>query len=173
MEKWIYAEEKTLFYVFVSTIVVFISIILLTRIFGKRSFSKMSSFDFACTIAVGSIIASTLLSKSVSLLQGLFALVLIFLLQIITASLRRFSFFCKIVDNKPLLLMKNKTILWENLKKANVTEDDIKAKLREANVIELNEVKAVVLETTGDISVLHSKQKDSIDAWIIEGVNTK
>lgn len=173
MEKWVYVEKTTVFYIFSTTIIIYVSIILLTKIFGKRSFSKMSSFDFACTIAIGSMIGSTLLLKSVSLLQGLFALVLIFLLQIITASLRRFSFFSKIVDNKPLLLMKDKNILRENLKKANVTEDDIKAKLREANVIELNEVKAVVLETTGDISVLHSKQKDSIDAWIIEGVNTK
>lgn len=44
----------------------------------------------------------------------------------------------------------------EHLKATKVTPDDIRAKLREANVTDLNQVRAVVLETTGDISVLHS-----------------
>lgn len=48
-------------------------------------------------------------------------------------------------------------MLEENLKATKVTPDDLKAKLREANVTDLNQIKAVVLETTGEISVLHNK----------------
>lgn len=48
-------------------------------------------------------------------------------------------------------------MLEENLKVTKVTPDELRAKLREANVIDLNHVKAVVLETTGDISVMHSR----------------
>ncbi|GAB7256152.1 hypothetical protein OBPA_06160 [Polaribacter sp. OB-PA-B3] len=130
----------------------------------------MSSFDFACTIAIGSIIASTLLSKSVSLFEGVFGLTTVYVLQAITAYLRRFQFFRKIVDNEPLYLMKNSEILWDNLKKAQVTEGDLRAKLREANVLQLSQVKAVVFETTGDISVLHSSEKLSVDDWLVKDV---
>ena len=67
--------------------------------------------------------------------------------------------------------MRGKEILWNNLKKSNVTEADLKAKLREANVIELEEVRAVIFESTGDISVLHtSKAEKVIEPWLLQGV---
>ncbi|EAQ43077.1 DUF421 domain-containing protein [Polaribacter sp. MED152] len=173
MKEWIYTNSINLKFILISTIVVYIVIIVLTRMFGKRSFSKMSSFDFACTIAIGSVIASTLLSKSVPLFDGLFGLTCIFLLQAITAFLRRFDFFCKTVDNSPLLLMDKDKILWDNLKKAKVTESDLQGKLREANVIRISEIKAVVFESTGDISVLHSSVDEEIEDWLLEGVARK
>ncbi|QOD59599.1 DUF421 domain-containing protein [Polaribacter haliotis] len=173
MKKWIFTNLETLQFIFISTIGVYIAIIILTKIFGKRSFSKMSSFDFACTIAIGSVIASTLISKSVSLLEGVFGLLVIYSLQNGTAYLRRYKHFRSVVDNKPLFLMIREEILWDNLKKARVTEGDLRAKLREANVIELSEVKAVIFETTGDISVLHSSEDKNIDDWIVEDVANK
>ena len=173
MKEWIYTNSINLKFILSSTIAVYFAIIFLTRIFGKRSFSKMASFDFACTIAIGSVIASTLLSKSVPLFDGLFGLLCIFLLQAITAFLRRFNIVNKVVDNSPLLLMDKETILWDNLKKAKVTESDLRGKLREANVIKLSEVKAVVFESTGDISVLHSSGEEEIEDWLLEGVSKK
>ena len=172
MKDWIFTNATTVFFIAISTFGIYISIILLTNIFGKRSFSKMSSFDFACTIAIGSIIASTLLSKSVTLFEGIFGLSFIYLLQGITAYFRRFKFFRNVVDNNPLMLMQGEEILWENLKKANVTEGDLRAKLREANVIQLSQVKAVVFETTGDISVLHTSNDVSLDNWLCKDVNS-
>lgn len=171
IEDWFLSNSKTLFFIICSTLGIYISIVILTRIFGKRSFSKMSSFDFACTVAIGSIIASTLLSKSVSLPEGIIGLFSIYVLQSSTAYFRRFRTFRAIVDNNPLLLMDGELILWDNLKKARVTEGDLKAKLREANVLRLSDVKAVVFETTGDIAVLHSTEMNvDVDTWILDGV---
>lgn len=62
-------------------------------------------------------------------------------------------------------------ILWDNLKKAKVTESDLQGKLREANVIRISEIKAVVFESTGDISVLHSSGDEEIEDWLLEGVS--
>ena len=64
--------------------------------------------------------------------------------------------------------MKGDKILHENLNKNRITEEDLMAKLREANVLRLDDVQAVVLEQTGDISVLHG-DKD-IDAQILKGI---
>ena len=81
--------------------------------------------------------------------------------QWIFAILRKQSqIFSRIVDNEPLLLMSGSHILEKNLKQANVTRSDLFAKLREANVLNYDQVLAVVFETTGDISVLHSNQPD-------------
>ncbi|WP_369073247.1 DUF421 domain-containing protein [Cyclobacterium qasimii] len=155
----------------ITAIGIYITVILLTRISGKRSFSKMSSFDFAMTVAVGSIIATTILSSSVNLIEGMFGLAIVYLLQITIALARRNKFVEKMVDNTPLLLMDGEKILGHNLRKARVSESDLRSKLREANITQLSQVKAVVFETTGDISVLHSNANHALDLWLMKDVN--
>jgi len=155
----------------ISTVCIFVTVIVLTRISGKRSFSKMSSFDFAATIAIGSIIASAILSKSITLSHGILGMACIFGLQSAIAWLRRIKKFRNVIDNDPLLLMEGETILYDNLKKAHVTEGDLRAKLREANVLNLSQVRAVVFESTGDIAVLHTSDPDQkLKDWLLEGV---
>lgn len=171
MEKWFIDSYASLLGVAVSCIVIYAAVILFTRIFGKRSFSKMSSFDFAMTVAVGSIIATTILSSSVSIINGVVGLLMVYVLQLAAAYMRRYKFFRETIDNTPLLLMDGADILYDNLKKARVTEGDLRSKLREANVFQLSQVKAVVFETTGDISVLHSSDMNQpVEDWILQDV---
>mgnify|MGYP003144430996 CR=1 FL=1 len=165
MIKWFEASTT-------SIIAIVLTAIGFTRLAGKRSFSKMSSFDFAMTVAIGSIIATTVLSKSVSLLQGVVGLAAVYVLQFSVAMMRRFKFVQKLIDNEPLLLMDGKEILHNNLKKARVTEADLRSKLREANVLELSQVRAVIFECTGDIAVLHTKDEDvEVEDWLLKGVD--
>ncbi|MDC6352685.1 DUF421 domain-containing protein [Zeaxanthinibacter sp. PT1] len=152
---------------------IYLAVIILTRICGKRSFSKMSSFDFAMTVAIGSIIATTVLSKSVSMYDGVIGLIGVYILQISLSYARRYSWVNALVDNPPLLLMNGSTILYENLKKARVTEADLRSKLREANVIALSEIKAVVFEATGDVSVLHTSDDTPLDDYLLQEVREK
>jgi uncharacterized membrane protein YcaP (DUF421 family) len=77
----------------------------------------------------------------------------------------------KVVDNEPLVLMAGDRILRDNLNKSRVTENDLWAKLREANVLDPQEVRAVVLETTGDISVLHGQpDRVALHPCLLRGV---
>jgi uncharacterized membrane protein YcaP (DUF421 family) len=171
MEKWFEASTTSLIAIVLTAIGIYFATIIFTRLAGKRSFSKMSSFDFAMTVAIGSIIATTVLSKSVSLLQGLVGMAAVYVLQILMAIIRRLEIVQKLIDNKPLLLMDGEEILQENLKKARVTESDLRSKLREANVLELSQVRAVIFESTGDIAVLHSKDENvKVEDWLLKGV---
>lgn len=171
MEKWFETTPKTALAIILSCIGIYIAVILFTRLFGKRSFSKMSSFDFAMTVAVGSVIATTILSSSVSLLEGIIGLFTVYLLQLTAAYFRKYDFFKKIIDNDPLLLMDGNNILYENLKKARVTEGDLRSKLREANVLNLSQVRAVVFETTGDMVVLHTTDNNmDLEEWLLKDV---
>jgi len=160
MDKWFAFDIPSFVAIILTAIGIYIAIVIFTRIAGKRSFSKMSSFDFAMTVALGSMVATTVLSKSVSLWQGVIGIATVYILQLFVAILRRFKVVQNVVDNGPLMLMDGQTILYENLKKARVTEADLRSKLREANVIRLKEVRAVVFEATGDISVLHTDKDD-------------
>ena len=171
MEKWFAFKDTDLLAIILTAIGIYIATIIFTRIAGKRSFSKMSSFDFAMTVALGSMIATTVLSKSVSLWDGVVGLGMIYILQLFVAILRRFEIIKKTVDNEPLMLMEGEKIYSENLKKARVTEEDLRSKLREANVIRLKEVRAVIFESTGDISVLHTgDDNEELEDWLIKDV---
>lgn len=145
-----------------STIGIYVALIFLTRISGVRSFSKLSSFDFAITVAIGSLLASTIISKDPPLLLAIVALSSLFAIQMLVASLRNNNFVSKLVNNKPLLLMKGDIMLIRNMKKGQVSQPDLLAKLREANVLKVDQIQAVIMETTGDISVLHH-QKERVD----------
>ncbi len=153
-----------------SSLALYFIMMIAIRIVGLRSFSKMSGHDFAITVAIGSILATTIIAKEPSVLQG--GLAIAFLLMIQTLfSYWRLNRENSYLENKPLLLMKDSKILKENLKKAKITENDLIAKLREANVLNMEEVQAVVFEVTGDVSVLHGKKK--LQNKILQGVREK
>ncbi|MFV8224325.1 DUF421 domain-containing protein [Christiangramia aquimixticola] len=174
MEKWFELSSTTIIAIFFTGLGVYVSIIIFTRIFGKRSFSKMSSFDFAMTVAVGSMIATTVLTKSVSMYHGIAALFFMYLFQVLVALLRRSKIFQSLIDNTPVLLMDRDKILYENLKMARVTESDLRSTLRRANVLNKSEVRAVIFETTGDIVVMKANDTNQeIEDWLLQDVDRK
>lgn len=157
---WITTSMSAVLMVIISTLGIYAALILFTRIYGVRSFSKMSSFDFAITVAIGTVIASTALTKNPPLLQAIVTLATLYIIQMVLSNLRKTNTFVRsVVDNKPILLMRGDEILEENMKRGKVSRSDLLAKLRAANVTQFSQIKAVVMETTGDISVLHSRDK--------------
>ena len=149
--------------VLISTVGIYVGVVVLTRLLGLRSFSKMSSFDFAVTVAIGSVIASTV--------QGLAALALLYALQFTVGIARNRLRAEGAIDNQPLVLMVGPDFIEENLRRAHVTENDIRSKLRLANVTRMEQVRAVVMETTGDVSILHADPSaPPLDAALFENV---
>lgn len=161
-----------------SALAMVLGTVMYARIVGLRSFSKMTNFDFAITVATGSVIGSVILSTGTaySVGNGLLAVGSLFLVQVIIAFTRsRSSAVMAVVDNDPLLLMKpGGELLEDNLAAARVAPSDVYAKLREANVLRLSDVHCVVLETTGDISVLHGSDPSvTVDDAILESVRER
>jgi len=158
--------------VLVSTVVVYAAILIYTRIVGLRSFSKMSATDFAMTVAVGSLFGASISSPSPTLALAIVAIGSLYAGQWLVAWLRRkFDFVSKVVDNQPLLLMSGGNFVDENLIRSNVTRADVFGKLREANALNYDEVLAVIFESTGDISVLHSSDENArLEPDFLEGV---
>ena len=144
-------------------------VVLVVRIIGLRAFSKMTAFDFVITVAIGSVLSGASQATSWSgFLQALLALASLLFVQFGLAYVRRRSDrFADALQNAPVLLMRDGAFFEDALDAARITRGDVIAKLREANVLRLSDVRAVVLETTGDISVLHGN--DLSDA-LLEGV---
>lgn len=167
--EWLGTDLEQVGLVVISTVAIFAAVIVVVRINGLRSFSKMSSFDFAVTVAVGSLIASVAIGSS-SLLNGIIALAVIIGSQRLIARARRTTKIEAILDNTPTVLMVGGRMVEDHLARTRVTPADVRAKLREANVLDISCVKAVVLETTGDISVLHGDPDRPLHPDLLEGV---
>ena len=154
--------------IFCATLAVYIGCIMYIRLNGLRTFSKMTSYDFAMTIGVGSILGATATNTSGNASYGLLAIGLLVLFQRIFSLLRVFSAFENVISNDPICLVWKGELLKDNLRATRVTELDVYAKLREANALNLEQVQAVILETSGDIAVLHGEQR--LDPVVLEGV---
>ncbi len=168
---WFVTSASALGGAFLSAVIIYFLVIVSTRLAGVRSFAKMSGFDFAMTIAVGSVLASTAMSPSVPVPVGVTVLAVLFGVQWGLAKLRVvFPPFSKLLDNEPVLVMKEGEILEDNLARCGVTRDDLASKLREANVLRLDHVRAVIVETTGDVTVLHGDPAVELSPEIFRGV---
>ena len=115
------ATFSDLWLALLSTAAIFLAIVGFTKLVGLRSFSKMSSFDFAMTVALGSTLASVGMGNS-SLAVGIAVLATLYGVQFTIARLRlRSERVEQAVDNTPLLLMAGDQLLSENLRSARVT----------------------------------------------------
>ena len=165
---WLTAPWPSLARIAASALLILLWMLLTIRVTGLRTFSKMASIDFAVTIASGAVLATTITSGSTTVLQGAVALTALLAIQAGFAKARSNRALSAIIENRPLLLMAGEDFLHDNLRRARVSVDDVKAKLREANVLRYDDVVAVVLETTGDISVLHGS--GPLDLGLLDGV---
>ena len=156
MSTWFKASPTDLLAIVLSCLTFYLLTILVTRVVGLRSFTNFSSFDFLINLAMGALLASTVISESVALLEGLTGLVSLFVFQIIVSYFRvRWKFVRKWLDSQPALLMEDGQVLHNNLRAVRITEDELRAKLRGNNLYSYDQVKAVVLESSGEISVIH------------------
>ncbi len=147
----------------------YIALVAALRVSGKRTLSKMSAFDLVVTVALGSTLATVLLSKDVALLDGIVAFVLLMVLQYIVARLSIASQTMeRVVKSRPRLLFYDGQFLPEALVAERVLEDEVRAAVRSSGTLSLANVKAVVLETDGSLSVIGRSEGASESA--LEGV---
>ncbi len=136
------------------------ALVLLLRLSGPRTLSKLNAFDLVVTVALGSTLATVLLSKDVALAEGLLAFALLIGLQFLVTWLSvRWSGFSHLMKSEPVLLLHKGRLLPHAMRKARVLEDEVLAMLRDQGVARKEDVEAVVLETDGSMSVLQRSGK--------------
>lgn len=131
------------------------TLVVLLRATGKRTLSKLNAFDLIVTVALGSTLATVLLSKDVSLSEGVTALALLVSLQwIITWLSVRSPWVARVVKSEPSLLFLEGRFLSGAMKRERVTEDELRAAVRAQGMGSLDQVAAVIMETDGRLNVI-------------------
>ena len=146
---------KPLFHTLLVGTLSYIGTIVWLRISGKRTLSKWNSFDFVVTVAFGSILASALLTDTISFLQAMLAIGLLVSYQFVLTWLSvRTEKVQALIKAKPTLLLFKGAILNGMAKRKRVAEGEILAAVRLNGYSKLEDVDAVVLETDGSFSVI-------------------
>lgn len=136
------------------------TLLVLLRVSGKRTLSKMNAFDLVVTIALGSTLATVLLTKDVALAEGALAFALLIGLQFaVTWTSVRVRWVRRLATGEPQMLLYRGEFLPAALRSSRVTEDEIRAAIRSAGLDCVSKVQAVVLETDGSFSVVEAGEE--------------
>ncbi|WP_034552478.1 DUF421 domain-containing protein [Carnobacterium funditum] len=150
-----FSDWGTVFKILVVGTIAYLLLIIVLRIFGKRTLAKMNAFDFVVTVAFGSILATILTSRDLTLFDGTLAFTLLVVLQFILTKLTiYFKLANKIVKSKPTLLFYKDEFDVNAMQKERVSKEEILQAVRSAGFASLKDILGVVLETTGEFSVL-------------------
>lgn len=133
----------------------YVAMVAILRMSGKRTLTKLNAFDLVITVALGSTLATILLSKDVALIEGTTAILLLVLMQFtVTWTSMRWPAFEKLVKSSPALLYYRGEYLDNTMRQERIAKSEILAVIRSAKLPDTQSVEAVVLETDGSLSVI-------------------
>jgi uncharacterized membrane protein YcaP (DUF421 family) len=154
-QSW-YNVERTI----TLSIVGYAALFTMLRVSGKRTLSKLNVFDFVFVVAVGSVFASMIISKDVTLIEGIAAMGTLMLIQLVLAELAaRFPTLERIINGEPTLLLSNGKFIPHALKKERVTEEEVRGAIRGEGVTRVEDVDAVTMENDGTLTVAWMSKK--------------
>lgn len=127
----------------------------LLRVSGKRTLGQLNAFDFVITVALGSTLATILLSSDVAYAEGLAALVLLAGLQFLVAWVSaRWPAARNTITARPTALVVDGRLQHEELRRNRLTESEVFQAVRVSGTGDLSAIGAIVLETNGTLSVI-------------------
>lgn len=136
------------------------ALVCMVRLAGKRSLAKMNAFDLVVTVALGSTLSSIILSHDVALAEGLLAMALLLGLQTLVAWLSsRSGRLERLFTSQASILYRRGSFELETMRAERMTEDDVMAAVRGQGLESMDLVLEVVLESSGDLSVIPQRRE--------------
>lgn len=144
-------------------IAMYVTLIFFLRLSGSRTLSSMNVFDFIVTVAIGAVFGRALTAKSVALAEAIVAFGLLVALQYTVTWIQiRWPFFSRVVTNPPSLLYFRGEFIEESMRRQRVTKSEVQTAVRKNQFGSLDEVEAVVLESSGEFSVIRSVENGAV-----------
>ena len=139
---------------YIRTIVLYLILIAVIRLMGKRQIGQMEASEFVVTMLVANLASIPMQDGAIPLFSGVIPIVTVLGVELVLSALSLRSIkFRRLLCGKPVILIENGNILQKNLRKTRVTLDELTGHLREKDVLDLRSVQYAILETNGDLSV--------------------
>lgn len=139
---------------YIRTILLYLILILVVRLMGKRQIGEMEPAEFVVTMLIANLAAIPMQDSGIPLLSGLIPILTVLGVQLILAVLSMRSIRIRqVLCGKPVILIDDGVVQQANLRRARITLDELTEHLREKDVLDLQTVKYAILETNGQVSV--------------------
>ena len=146
---------------YIRTILLYLLLIAVVRLMGKRQIGQMEPSEFVVTMLVANLASIPMQDGAIPLYSGVIPIVTVLGVELVLSALSmKNTKLRKLLCGKPVILVENGNILQKNLRKTRITLDELTGHLREKDVLDLQSVQYAILETNGNLSVFpYPKEK--------------
>lgn len=145
---------------FVRSIILYIIVLVVMRIMGKREIGQLQPFELAIAIMIADLASIPMTDIGIPISNGIIPIFGLLVMHIIISVLNLKSRKIKeLICGKPTILIYQGKIDEKQLKKERYTVSELQEKLRSSNVMDLGDVEYAILETSGDITVIQKPDK--------------
>ncbi len=139
---------------YVRTVILYLILIAVIRMMGKRQVGQMEPSEFVVTMLVANLASIPMQDGGIPLHSGLVPILTVLGLELVLSSVSLYSIrFRRLLCGKPVILIENGRILRQSLRKTRITLDELTGQLREKDVLDIRTVQYAILETNGNLSV--------------------
>ena len=139
---------------YVRTVILYLVLIFVVRLMGKRQIGEMEPSEFVVTMLVANLAAIPMQDGGIPLFSGLVPILTVLGLELVLSVLAMRSVLLRrLLCGKPVILIENGRVIQENLRRTRVTLDELTGHLREKDVLDIQSVQYAILETNGNLSV--------------------
>ncbi|MHA6487193.1 YetF domain-containing protein [Bacillus cabrialesii] len=156
--------------------IAFITLLVLTRLMGRKEIAQLTFFNFVSAISIGTIGASLAINSTISIRNGFIALFAWTVFTLIVGFLDiKFPAIRYAVEGQPVILIRKGKIMDKQLRSVRLDLDALQTLLRKKNIFSLADVDYAIFETDGSLSVLKKKAKQNVTKkdMNIQGENAK
>lgn len=155
MDQWFGASWSTVGFVAASTLAMYVTLLAAVRLAGRRTVAQLSAFDVIVTVALGTLLSSTVVSADPSYAQATTAIATLLTLQVLVAAVRRRSPRVQhLLEFEPEVVVSDGELhLPKGLASSQLSEGELRSRLRQHGIFEEEALAIVVLEPSGKISV--------------------
>ena len=137
-------------------IVIYVVLLIIFRIAGKRTLSQITTFDFVLLLIIGESTAQALMSDDFSVTNAVLVIGTLVMLDILISLVKQRSpKLDRVLESAPLILLEDGKLLEDRMQRERVGKDDILERARELQGLErLEEIQYAVLERSGGITII-------------------
>lgn len=164
MEMLFFDDIEKLGRIVLTAVMVYILIVVTTKVSGKRSTSQLNNFDWVVTVMIGSLGASIILLKEIPFIEGGAAIVTLYVMQFLVTKYASLSQpFSSVILSDPRIVFYQGQYLPEAMRAERLTRQEMECAMRAEGVHDLNDIEAIIFESDAKLTIITKSDKDSDD----------
>jgi len=138
-----------------TAVTIYVLIVIITKVSGKRSTSQLNNFDWIVTVMIGSLGASTILLKNIPLIEGISSILVLYVMQFLVTKYASISpQFSSFILSEPRIVFYQGQFLPDAMRAERLTRQELECAMRSEGVNNFDDVEAIVFESDAQLTII-------------------